>query len=104
MSDEDRRAAVEHQDALLAVNAIIHTPSGKKFIKYLFKSLDVCELPELGFTGELLHEKLGFLRAGNSIFKIVAEANHEVAAVLISEIEKEKHEKLYAEHKNGQSE
>jgi len=93
--NQEAKERHEHHAVLLAIQGVIATKSGKDFIKYLFKSFEVGEAPPLGISGEFLHDKLGFLRAGNSIFKIVAEASPEFAGVTLAQIEKEKHvEKL----------
>lgn len=95
---EDLKERVRHRDTILDIQAILATKNGKNFIKYLFESFEVGSLPPRGLTGEVLMDMLGFLRAGNSVFKIVAEANPEVAALLLAQIEKEKHaQNEYAE-------
>ncbi len=94
MTEEERRDAVEHQDTILHVRAVLATASGRKIMKYLFKSFGVAELPEIGVDQPFLSERLGFLRAGNSIFKLVAEAAPEVAGNLLAEVEKERYEQL----------
>ncbi len=101
-SQEDYAEAIEHRDALLDIRAILASASGLRFLKYLFKTLDVTELPEIGLEGNLLHDRLGFLRAGNSIFKLVAEANAEIAGDLLAKNEKERYAKIYADAKIGQ--
>lgn len=102
ITQEEYAERIEHRDALLDVRAIVSTSAGIRFFKYLFKSLEVNELPELGLEGNLLHEKMGFLRAGNSIWKLVAEANAQVAANLLAENEKESYEKLVKQFQTGQ--
>lgn len=88
---QQRREQLEHQETLKDIRAVLATPQGKNFIKYLFKHFSVAEVPPLGMEGNLLMDHLGFLRAGNSIFKIVSEANHELAGLLLAQIEKEKY-------------
>lgn len=92
---------IEHRDVLLDLRAVLASVSGKNVFKYLIKTLDVAELPEVGLTGELLIERVGSLRAGNSIFKLLSEANVEVAAALLAKVEKEKQDVLYAEIQEG---
>lgn len=104
MTTEDIKEAIEHRDVLLDVQAILATTSGKNFIKYLFKNLEVTELPLLGMSGDILMDKLGFLRAGNSIFKLVAEASPDIAGALLSTIERERNVKIHQEHENEPSE
>ena len=101
MTEEERREAIEHRDALLDIRAVLVTTSGRNFFKYLFKHLEVGEVPELGLEGNILHDKLGFLRAGNAIYKLTAEANAEIAGSLLAENEREKNAKLYAPFNDG---
>ena len=93
MTEQERLEAIKHRDALLNIRAILKYSEGQKFVKYLFESLGVNELPELGLTGELLHERLGLTRAANSVFSLVSQANPVVAASLLSEIERERYER-----------
>ena len=103
LSNEEIKEAIEHREVLLDVKAVLATNHGRNFIKYLFKHLGVGELPELGLTGDLLMDKLGFLRAGNSIFKLVSEADFEITGALLAKNEKEKYNEIYAEYQNEQS-
>ncbi len=100
--EEFYKEATEHRDIILAVRAILATPSGMNYFKYLFKYFDVAQMPELGLEGLALHDRLGFMRAGNSIFKLVSEANFEAAASLLAMIEKERYEQLVKEAQTGQ--
>jgi hypothetical protein len=86
------REQAEHQHVMLAIRDVLATPSGKIFIKYLLKSFEVGEMPEIGLPHDILLDKLGFLRAGNSVFKIIAEANNVEAGAILGQIEKEKYE------------
>ncbi len=95
MTEEERREALEHRDVLLAIREILASPSGQMFFKYLFKHLEVTGLPELGLEGNILADKLGFLRAGNSIYKLVAEADARSACLLLATIEEEEYAKIY---------
>lgn len=90
LTAEEIKERLEHRDVLLNIQAVLALKAGKDFIKYLFKNFEVGEFPVVGITGEFLMDRLGFLRAGNSIFKIVAEANPEIAGALLAQIEKEK--------------
>lgn len=94
LEEEERRIRVEHASALKNIKAILGTPYGKNFIKYLFVNLEVGMLPEIGSEGNWLFEKLGFLRSGNQIFKLIAEADPENAAKILAEIEKERYETI----------
>ncbi len=91
---EEIKERLRHRDALLDIQAILATKSGRNFVKYLFESFDVGELPIIGLTGEFLADHLGFLRAGNSIFKIIAQANAEVAGSILAQVQKEKNAQI----------
>lgn len=108
MSDQDlreyherirRQEEHEHQDAVLAVAAIIKTPEGEKLFRYLFKSFEVGNLPDRSIVGDDLHEYLGFLRAGNSIYKLTCEGDHRIAAAILSKLERERYEHIYHEQR-----
>ena len=101
LSPEELIEAKKHQQALEDIRAILSIKPGRSFIKYLFDSLDVGELPALGINGEFLHDRLGFLRAGNAIFKIVAEADQREAGLILAQLEKERYDTLYEESVNG---
>jgi len=95
--NEEIKERIEHRDALIAIRDILTDSSGRFFMKYLFKHLEVGRLPELGLEGNILYDKLGFLRAGNAIFSLVCEANPQVASELLAENEKERHANLYGQ-------
>lgn len=103
LTPEEVKEAIEHRDVLLAIRAVLATASGKVLFKYLIKSFDVNELPEIGLEGSILMDRLGFLRAGNSIFKLLAEADAGIAGNLLAEIEKERYAQIYADSKIGPS-
>lgn len=91
MLEQEMKERAEHRDALISINNILNTKDGKFFVKYLLKNFDVGEMPEFGLTGDSLMDRIGFLRAGNSVFKIIAEANSDIAASILAQIEREKH-------------
>lgn len=101
LSEEERQERIEHQDVLLAIRAILNTTSGYAFFKYLFKHLEVTGLPELGLDDKLLYDRLGSLRPGREIFKLVSEADAKKSSEILAQLEKERYEKLYAEYYNG---
>lgn len=103
MTEADRREALEHRDALMAIRAILATNEGRVFFKYLLKNLEVGELPPIGLEGSILFDKLGFLRSGHAIWKLVAEANPKIAGEILANIEKEKYEILNLESQAGGS-
>lgn len=94
IANEELRERLKHRDVLLDIQAVLATKSGKNFIKYLFESFEVGEMPAIGITGDFLMDRLGFLRAGNSIFKIIAEASPEMAGSILAQVEKEKYDKI----------
>lgn len=96
MTPDEYKEAIEHRNVLEDLRAILATNSGKRFFKYLFKHLEVAEVPPLGLEGNLLMDKLGYLRAGNSIFALAAEADSQIVGQLLAQKEKERHEALYA--------
>lgn len=96
---QERKESIEHRDVLLSIGAIINTDEGAKLFKYLFKNLDVTVLPPKEMDGKELYEYLGFLRAGNSIYKLACEAASETAASLIAKIERERYEDKYEQYR-----
>lgn len=97
MTEQEIKEAIEHRDVLIAIKEIMAHPQGRVLFKYLFKHLEVAELPPMGLEGPLLMDKLGSLRVGNSIFKLACEAHPEVAAQLLAQNEKERYEELLAQ-------
>lgn len=87
---EERKEVIEHQQMLNDILTVLNTIPGQRVFKYLFKHFEVTELPELGFTGDLLLDRLGSLRPGRALFRVVAEADPKKAAMLLAEIENEK--------------
>lgn len=83
---------LEHRDATLAIASIIKTPEGKALFKYLFTTLEITKLPDENLEGNMLYENLGFLRAGNSIYKLACQADFESAASILSKLERERYE------------
>lgn len=97
--EQDRQEKLEHRNVLLAIASIIKTKEGTKIFEYLFKNLDVAVLPERGMEGNILHEYLGFLRAGSSIYKLACEADSETAANILAKLERKRYEQLYEQHR-----
>lgn len=99
LEKKEHQEHLEHRDVLLAIGVLLKQKEGKQFFRYLFKNLDVACVPDEGLEGNMLHNYLGFLRAGNSIYKLVCEADFEEAALLLSEIERKKYEDLIEQHR-----
>lgn len=102
-TQEEIKEAIEHRDALLDARAIIKTPQGRRFFKYLFRNYSPLDVPPIGLEETILREQIGHWRACNVIFALVSQADHEVSAQLLAEIQKEHYEKLSAPLLNGQT-
>ena len=94
-----RQDDLEHRDVLLSIKALLKTKEGQQLFKYLFKNLDITCTPDKMMEGNELSEYLGFLRAGNSIYKLACEADPDMSASLLSKLERERYERLYTEHR-----
>ena len=90
VSDQDMQELMEHQQMLHDVVSILATHPGERFIKYLFKHFEVAELPDLGLREDLLFDKLGSLRPGRALFRLISEAEPRMAGILLATVEKEK--------------
>ena len=97
--EQERQKRLEHQNVLLAIGAILKTSEGWQLFKYLFKNFDVGKLPDIGMQPELRDEYLGFLRAGNSIYQLVCEADNEMGASILSKIQRENYEQTCEYHR-----
>jgi hypothetical protein len=94
-----RQEMLEHRDILLAINVILKQKEGLQLFEYLFKHLDVTMVPERGLQENDLHEYLGFLRAGNSIYKLACEADSEIAASIIAKMERKRYADIYEQYR-----
>jgi hypothetical protein len=103
LTQEEVSERIEHRDVLLDIRAIIKTSHGRRFFKYLVKNYSPIDPPPEGVEGVFLHEKLGMLRAFNELFKLMTEADSEVAAQLLTENIKESYAKLFSQNPNEQS-
>lgn len=97
LTQDEVSEALEHRDALLNLRALLKTGPGRNFFKYLFKYFNVTDFPDVGLEGMLLHDMLGKMRAGRSIWQLAAEADPQAAAELLALNEKERYAKLYRE-------
>ena len=97
ISHEEAMEIAEHQQMISAIQTVVQTKAGKDFVKYLLKSFDIGELPAVGTSGDFLMDRLGFLRAGQSVFKMIAEASPDIAGQIIAQIEKERYAQLLLE-------
>lgn len=94
ITDEERRARIDERNALIALQEILQSKSGKAFFKYLVRELKIHDLPVMGIEGADLHDVLGGLRVGQYIFSLLSRADHSIAANILATLEKEKYEKL----------
>lgn len=88
---------------LLDLSHVLSTPQGQNFIKYLMKHFTVGELPAINIPDKLRDEYIGFLRAGQSLFEIVSQADTIKAGLILAQIQKEKYDAIMAQTTNGQS-
>lgn len=89
----------EHKEVLIAIAHILKTKEGLQLFTYLFKNLDVTMLPDRGMQANDLQEYLGFLRAGNSIYKLACEADSETSASIIAKLERKRYEDTYEQYR-----
>lgn len=97
--EKKRLESIEHRDILLAIRDLINSKSGEVFFEYMFKNLEVGCLPTLGLEGNALFEQLGFLRAGNSIYKLACESSSEKTGQILAKIERKRYDDLYEEQR-----
>lgn len=93
----------EHETMLLDLGLILSTPHGQNFIKYLLKHFGVGDLPEINMPDKLRDDYIGFLRAGQSIFEIVSQADTIKAGLILAQIQKEKMDAFKTQNIDGQS-
>ena len=91
--DEEIQEGLEHNQTLSDIVAVLSTPSGERFMRYLFKHFEVGELPDLGLMNDLLYDKLGSLRPGRALFRLVAQADPRMAGLIMASLETEKNKK-----------
>lgn len=90
IQDIERKELIEHQQMLNDISMVINTQAGMRVFTYLFKHFEYGELPPIGLSDELLFDKLGSLRPGRALFRIVSEAEPGIAGQILASIEKEK--------------
>jgi len=88
--DIENRELMEHQQMLQDIISVINTSPGFRVFTYLFKHFEYGELPDMALQGDLLIDKLGSLRPGRALFRIVSEADPRIAGLILANIEKEK--------------
>lgn len=103
LEEQERKEAIEHRDVLLALQEILSTKSGRKVFQYLFKCFEVGNQAEQGLDPNFMYDRIGFLRAGSSIFELVAQANPAVAGELLANVKKEHYDEIYAKANIGAS-
>lgn len=103
MTKQELQEALEHQNTLSNIRTVLNVGAGREFIKYLFNSFNVGHLPPVGMRGEDLIEFMSFLRAGNTIYRILLEAAPEITGQLITELEKGKQDVQNESNQNESS-
>lgn len=91
---EAARVAAEHAHMLTVTRGILSTENGQRFFKYLFREFSVGVLPPRGLDGPDLADMLGYLRAGQSIFKLAAEADSAIAGSLLALLERDRQDEI----------
>lgn len=98
-ADEERKEQMEHRDVLLAIAVLLKQKEGIQLFSYLFKNFEVTSLPDKSLKGDELHEYLGFLRAGNSIYKLASEADSEISASILAKMERTNYERIVEQYR-----
>lgn len=92
----------EHASMLMDLSLVLSTPQGQSVFKYLLKSFGVGELPDINIPTNLRDEYIGFLRAGQSVFEIMSQADNIKSGLILAQIQKEKYDVAMAQNSNGQ--
>ena len=79
--------AKKHQEVKTAIAVLLSQKHGRTFIEYLFENFFVNEAAPKGLSDRDLVDYTSMLRVGNSIFKIVLEAEPTLTGQLIATIE-----------------
>lgn len=90
ITEQERMMALEHKNTLESISVVMSTKHGRNFVKYLFNNFSVGDYPPVGLSGDSLLEYMSYLRAGNSIYKIVLEACPDLTGQLLTQIEKDR--------------
>lgn len=94
LDELDRQASlhegIENQKVKEAIVELLQDKPGQLLFRYFFKHMSPVGIPEMGLDVDTLRERLGFFRAARSIWEIVAAADPNMAAQLLTSIEKEK--------------
>lgn len=91
LQEQQMREQVEYQNCLNDIRTVLGTAPGKRFMLYLLKSLNYGDFPPPGFPENMLQDRLGFLRAGQSIFEMIVQAHPDHAGDLAAIIAKERY-------------
>lgn len=87
---KEQREMLDHRKAIEAIATILKMDAGRKTFEYLLKHISPVQLPELGLEGALMHDRMGFCRAGRSIYDLAVQADFKIAAEIMAKVEKEK--------------
>ena len=98
--DNKSSELLEHETMVQNLSLVLNTDFGRGFIKYLLKHFGFGDLPAINSPENLRDEYIGFLRAGQSLFEIVSQADAIKAGLILAEIYKEKKDE--SEQSSGQ--
>lgn len=84
----------QRADAVEAVRAMLNFPPARLFIKELFRMGEVGETPDVGLPHEFLRAQIGRMSLGREIYKLVSEGDHQMAALILAEVEKERQNEM----------
>lgn len=72
-----------------AITKVMGSHEGRTFVKYLLDSFNVFNAAPIGLYGDQLIDYNSYLRAGNTILKLILKNNPELTGTLITEMEME---------------
>lgn len=81
---------VQRRDAVEAMKILLGFPPGREVIRHLFRMGGVGTLPDDGLLPDFLRSEIGKLKLGREIYQLVSEADHQQAALILSDVEKER--------------
>ena len=94
MLDVSPNDAMKKRKALRNLLVLIRQPEGREFFKYLFEEFAIGDLPPVGVPESVLYHDIGFLKAGQTIFELVAQADAHLASLILAELKKEQYDAI----------
>lgn len=80
----------KHLKVLMDIRKLMTMPEGRTVFKYLIDAGGVADPPIVFPDEKLTYKYMGLLEFGNSIFKLLTQADPDVAAHLLTQVIKEK--------------